>query len=243
MLAVALEAEQFKRRVETIFIEGHTDNVPISNGVFPSNWELSAKRAINTWLTMSGANPQLTALRNDKDEMIFSVSGYADTRPIADNGSSIDDLRGVAKRLDAATFAPDMNALKKFVDKLGTFGKDYVPTPEDLKILRLIDFTSASHLRRVVSVYLTNYDNSNKTELLRRTLNFLRGVDNVRLRKIFAAREELFGEIGLGDYFKTAKFIQVALTNFFRAQHMEFPRKILADVSAANRQHVGRPRQ
>lgn len=193
---------------------------------------------------------------------------------------SIDDLRGVAKRLDAATFNPDMNAIKNFVDKLGTFGKPVEVNPEDLKILlakflrgerdfssrelknlpyiiyddainfdgakeilRLMDFTSASHLRRVVSVYLTNYDNSNKTELLRRTLNFLRGVDNVRLRKIFAAREELFDEIGLGDYFKTAKFIQVALTNFFRAQHMEFPRKILADVSAANRQHVGRPRQ
>jgi len=94
-------------------------------------------------------------------------------------------------------------------------------------------------LRRVVSVYLTNYDDSNKTELLRRSLNVLRGVDNVRLRKIFSAREEIFGdnrfanmtrlfartmsvngafgELGLGDYFKTAKFIQAALTNFFRA--------------------------
>ena len=91
----------------------------------------------------------------------------------------------------------------------------------------------------MVSVYLTNYDDSNKTELLRRRLNFLRGVDNVRLRKIFSAREELFGddrfanmtrlfartmsvngafgELGLGDFFKTAKFIQAALTNFFRA--------------------------
>lgn len=48
VLNVALELEQFKGRVETIFVEGHTDNVPISNGVFPSNWELSTKRAINT---------------------------------------------------------------------------------------------------------------------------------------------------------------------------------------------------
>lgn len=205
---------------------------------------------------------------------------------------SIDDLRGVAKRLEAATFAPEMNAIKIFVDELGTFGKDYVPTPEDLEkllvkflrgernfsrrelknlpyiiyddainfdgaeeILRLPDFTSASHLRRVVSVYLTNYDDSNKTELLRRRLNVLRGVDNVRLRKIFSAREELFGddrfanmtrlfartmsvngafgELGLGDYFKTAKFIQAALTNFFRAAvPLDTQFKILDELDA-----------
>jgi len=31
----------------TIRVIGHTDNVPISNRHFPSNWELSASRAIN----------------------------------------------------------------------------------------------------------------------------------------------------------------------------------------------------
>ena len=87
VLEVALEAEQFKGRVETIFIEGHTDNVPIVTEMFPSNWELSTKRAINTWLTMSNANPKLTMLLNDKDEQIFSVSGYADTRPIKENST------------------------------------------------------------------------------------------------------------------------------------------------------------
>lgn len=98
VLETALEAEQFKGRVETIFIEGHTDDVPISNGIFPSNWELSTKRAINTWLTMSGANPKLTSLLNDKGEMIFSVSGYADTRPIAEN--STEEGRRDNRRID-----------------------------------------------------------------------------------------------------------------------------------------------
>ena len=87
VLEIALNSEQFKGRVETIFIEGHTDNVPIVTEIFPSNWELSTKRAINTWLTMSGANPNLTTLLNDKGAIIFSVSGYSDTRPIADNST------------------------------------------------------------------------------------------------------------------------------------------------------------
>ena len=85
ILAATLESEHFKGRVETIFIEGHTDNVPIENAEFPSNWELSVKRAINTWQTMSGANPKLTALLNNKGEVIFSVSGYAETRPVRSN--------------------------------------------------------------------------------------------------------------------------------------------------------------
>ena len=97
-LEVALESEQFKGHVETIFIEGHTDNVPIVTEIFPSNWELSTKRAINTWLTMSSASPKLTTLLNDKGEIIFSVSGYADTRPIADN--TTEEGRRKNRRID-----------------------------------------------------------------------------------------------------------------------------------------------
>ena len=98
VLEVALEAEQFKGRVETIFIEGHTDNVPISNGIFPSNWELSTKRAINTLLVMGYARPRLPWFPNDKGELIFSVSGYADTRPIANN--STEEGRRENRRID-----------------------------------------------------------------------------------------------------------------------------------------------
>ena len=98
VLETALEAEQFKGRVETIFIEGHTDNVPINNGIFPSNWELSTKRAINTWLVMGSAQPRLPWFPNNKGELIFSVSGYADTRPIADN--TTEEGRRANRRID-----------------------------------------------------------------------------------------------------------------------------------------------
>ena len=80
-----LQSEEFAGTVETVFIEGHTDNVPINNGIFPSNWELSTKRAINTWLLMVSAKPHLNQLENNRHQQIFSVSGYAETRPIADN--------------------------------------------------------------------------------------------------------------------------------------------------------------
>ena len=80
-----LNSDKFKGSVETVFIEGHTDNVPINNGIFPSNWDLSTKRAINTWLLMGSTTPGLQQLKNKKDQMIFSCSGYTDTRPIADN--------------------------------------------------------------------------------------------------------------------------------------------------------------
>ncbi|MDF2882160.1 MAG: motB [Clostridiaceae bacterium] len=60
-----------------IRIEGHTDNVPIHNSNFGSNWELSAIRATNvTELLISEAGIA--------PEKLSSV-GYGQYRPIADN--------------------------------------------------------------------------------------------------------------------------------------------------------------
>ena len=119
VLETALEYEQFKGRVETIFIEGHTDNVPIVTEIFPSNWELSTKRAINTWLTMSSANPKLTTLLNDKNEIIFSVSGYADTRPIAQNSTEQGrrDNRRIDIRFSMTPPTDEDMSIVKFVRK------------------------------------------------------------------------------------------------------------------------------
>ncbi|MDR5898707.1 OmpA family protein [Halomonas vilamensis] len=59
-----------------ISIEGHTDNIPISTVRFPSNWELSAARAI-------------AVLRHLQDEGLnasrMRAVGYADTQPMESN--------------------------------------------------------------------------------------------------------------------------------------------------------------
>ncbi len=60
-------------------VEGHTDNVPIASGRFPSNWELSTARAISVMRELTGKN-SVAASR-------VRVAGYADSKPIASNDS------------------------------------------------------------------------------------------------------------------------------------------------------------
>lgn len=64
---------------QDLAIEGHTDDRPISNSRFPSNWELSAGRA-------TAVLRHLTE-NNGIDRERMSIAGYADTRPVADNGT------------------------------------------------------------------------------------------------------------------------------------------------------------
>lgn len=59
-----------------ITVEGHTDPIPIRNDRFPSNWELSTFRATSVLRMLIDAGLDPTRLR---------ATGYADTRPIADN--------------------------------------------------------------------------------------------------------------------------------------------------------------
>ena len=63
---------------ERVVISGHTDNVPISTAQYPSNWELSASRAMNLMKAVLAAEKSLNPAR-------FSAIGYSEYRPIADN--------------------------------------------------------------------------------------------------------------------------------------------------------------
>lgn len=80
---------KYKKAIDTIFIEGHTDNVPVDSfrgGRRWTNMELSAQRAINTFLAMN-TSAGVGSLKNSSNRYLFSYSGYAEQRPIASNDS------------------------------------------------------------------------------------------------------------------------------------------------------------
>ncbi len=78
-----------------IRVEGHTDNVPIRTERFPSNWELSATRAIAVvrYLQERGVNPKL-----------LGAAGYGEYQPIAANDTP--EGRAENRRIEVSLAAP-----------------------------------------------------------------------------------------------------------------------------------------
>lgn len=73
---------RYAGKLESVFVEGHTDNVPYTRGRFQDNWDLSAQRAMYTYRTMvMELQPSLSELRNSEGFPIFGVSGYGEGRP------------------------------------------------------------------------------------------------------------------------------------------------------------------
>ena len=61
-------------------VEGHSDDQPIHNAVFASNWELSAARAMTVLL--------LLVDQTHYDPTRISMAGYGPYRPVADNATA-----------------------------------------------------------------------------------------------------------------------------------------------------------
>jgi chemotaxis protein MotB len=73
-----------------IRVEGHSDNQPINNSEFHSNWELSTSRAITVLL--------LLVDQAKLDPARISVAGYAEYRPVASNATQ--EGRRMNRRVD-----------------------------------------------------------------------------------------------------------------------------------------------
>ena len=83
-------AERLSTTPYDLRIEGHTDNVPVHNAEFDSNWELSAARATHIarlFLEMKAISP---------DRM--SAAGYAEFHPVASNDTA--EGRAENRRVD-----------------------------------------------------------------------------------------------------------------------------------------------
>ena len=94
--AISRLVQVLKERPENLRIEGHTDDVPIHNSRFASNWELSSARAtemIRLLITQYGFDPSR-----------LSAAGYAEFHPIAPNTTA--DGRAQNRRVDIVVLAP-----------------------------------------------------------------------------------------------------------------------------------------
>lgn len=82
--------------LDTIFIEGHTDNRPLQGFMGKGNWGLSTFRAISLWQFWGSAmspEEQLARLKNKDGKPLFSVSGYGETRPVLVDQQTEDDFK------------------------------------------------------------------------------------------------------------------------------------------------------
>jgi chemotaxis protein MotB len=94
--AISRLVEVLKERPENLRIEGHTDDLPIHNSRFASNWELSSARAtemIRLLITQYGFDPSR-----------LSAAGYAEFHPIAPNTTV--EGRAQNRRVDIVVLAP-----------------------------------------------------------------------------------------------------------------------------------------
>jgi chemotaxis protein MotB len=78
-------------------VEGHTDNIPISTPLFPSNWELSVSRA-TTVLRYLQKNYEVEPGK-------LSATGYGEFRPAVDNSSP--ENRAKNRRVDIVLLSGD----------------------------------------------------------------------------------------------------------------------------------------
>ena len=120
-LIISTIQEDMKEGVKQVFVDGHTDNVPMKSAKFPSNWELSAARASKV------ARFIIEKMRFPPERIV--VAGYGEFRPIVAN--TTDDARATNRRVEikilkAMEVAKDeaQKAKKKATDekKPGTSG-------------------------------------------------------------------------------------------------------------------------
>lgn len=87
-------------------IEGHTDNIPITSAAYPSNWELSAARALNVLHLM---------IEEGVDVKNVSAAGFGEFHPRADNATK--EGRALNRRIEIIML-PNLEILSSELPKV-----------------------------------------------------------------------------------------------------------------------------
>jgi chemotaxis protein MotB len=87
-----------------IVIEGHTDNIPISNYEYKNNWQLSSARALNVLEYFVGIKGQILPKR-------FSSVAFGEYQPIVPNNNDVN--RALNRRVNILIVASEKEATKK----------------------------------------------------------------------------------------------------------------------------------
>ena len=105
-LAAVIEESPFN-----IMVEGHTDDIPISTAVYPSNWELSTARAVVVVKYF---------LSKEVGAQKLSAAGYAENHPVTPNISAAS--RSKNRRVEVNFVSPEFAESNKqlFDDEDGT---------------------------------------------------------------------------------------------------------------------------
>lgn len=114
-ISAAISKDDRMDYLDTIFVEGHTDNLAFNGLDGAGNWGLSTFRAISLWKLWEEQLPRnsnLDSLTNVEGRPLFSVSGYGETRPATESQDS-DKLRAANRRIDIrfTITRPDSDAL------------------------------------------------------------------------------------------------------------------------------------
>ncbi|ANO34108.1 hypothetical protein A6E01_07920 [Vibrio breoganii] len=95
--------EETRGKIDSVFIEGHTDNVPIGGRLanrYKDNWELSADRAMFTYREIAKSQPILISMQNVNAQPVISVSGYGEGRPVPGHEYAYPKSDPINRRID-----------------------------------------------------------------------------------------------------------------------------------------------
>lgn len=98
----------------SIIVAGHTDDVPINNERFRSNWELSSSRAVSVIHALL-AQSNIPATR-------FVAEGHAETQPLAPNINAANRASNrrveiSIKDIDEPSFSTQVNAIRRDISE------------------------------------------------------------------------------------------------------------------------------